>query len=126
MSSPSTPQATGANVEWDADLTLEYEGKPAAALVSRDGTCTLEIASLSAFKSLSPALAGWKNSSGGDWLNRIAGILPTMVKIRLHGVPIGSYQPRATRNWEAKTLGLPFGSLSIDKLALLRASLARR
>ena len=126
MSSPFARPAGEPTIEWVADLSLEYEGKPAAALVSRDGMCTLEIASLSAFKSLGPALAGWKNSSDGDWLNRLAGILPAMVKIRLHGVPIGSYQPRAARNWEAKTLGLPFGSLSIDKLALIRASLARR
>ena len=59
------------------------------------------------------------------WLNRLAGILPTAVQIRLHGVLIGTYRPRVALNWEAKAVGLPFGSLAIDKLALIRASLKR-
>lgn len=125
MSRPSIPPAAEATVEWVADLTLEYGGKVAATFVSRDGHCVLEIASLAAFKTLGPALADWKKPTNSAWLNRLAGILPAAVEIRLHGVPIGTYHPRATPNWEAKALGLPFGSLAIDKLALLRASLKR-
>ena len=125
MSRPSIPPAAEATVEWVADLTLEYGGRAAAALVSRDGHCVLQIASLAAFKSLAPALADWKYSPKADWLNRLAGILPAAVEIHLHGVRIGTYHPRAAPNWAARTVGLPFGSLVIDKLALIRASLER-
>lgn len=125
MSSPSTPSADETTVEWVADLTLEYGGRTAAALVSRDGHCVLEIESLAAFKTLGPAFAGWKAPAKSDWLNRLAGILPTAVEIRLRGVSIGTYHPRAAMNWEARTVGLPFGSLTIHKLALIRASLRR-
>ena len=126
MSSPSTPtSASEVAVEWVADLTLEYGGRTAAAFVSRNGLCVLEITNLTALKSLRPVLADWKTPIQGDGLNRLACILPVRLEIHLHGVSIGSYQPRATLNWEAKALGLPFGSLVIDKLSLIRASLKR-
>ncbi len=125
MNPPPIPAAAETPVEWVADLTLEYGERTAARLVSRDGRCVLEIANLAAFKTLGPALAGWKTPTNRDWLNRLAGILPAGLEIDLHGVSIGNYHPRATSNWEAKAAGLPFGSLVIDKLALIRASLKR-
>lgn len=125
MSSPSGPASPEATVEWVADLTLEYEGKVAATLVSRDGHCVLEIANLAAFKTLGPALAGRKSAPGGEWSSRFARALPDPLEIRFRGVSIGNFHPRSAPNWEAKAAGLPFGSLVVDKLALLRASLKR-
>ncbi len=125
MSSTPVPAGAETAVEWVPDLTLEYGGRVAATLVSRDGRCVLEIASLTAFKTLGPVFENWKTPTSSDWLNRLACILPTGLEIQLHGVSIGSYHPRAALNWAAKAVGLPFGSLVIDKLALIRASLKR-
>lgn len=123
MSPTSAASAPEGTVEWIADLTLEYEGGIAATLVADERSCVLKIASLAAFKSLSPALASWKGVPGTHWLERLARILPECLEIHLHGIPVGTFRPRAPLNWEARMLGVPFGSLAIDKLALLRASL---
>ncbi len=125
MSPPSAPSASEASVEWIADLTLEYEGAIAAALVADERSCVLRISNLTAFKSLRPALAGWKGAPSGDRWERLARVLPECLAIHLHGIPIGSFRPLSPLNWEAKLAGVPFGELAIDKLALIRASLKR-
>lgn len=123
MSSPLDPTAAAAGVEWEADLTLEYEGRLAARLVSRAGRCVLEIASLAAFKSLASIWSQGKSALSGDWVQRLPSLLPPVLELVLHGVPIGRFEAGAPLNWAAKGLGLPFGNLALDKLALLRASL---
>jgi len=123
---PSAPSAPEATAEWIADLTLQYEGGIAATLVADERSCVLEIANLAAFKSLGPAMAGWKGAPSERWLERLARVLPECLAIHLHGIPIGTFRSRAPLNWEAKLVGLPFGTLVIDNLAFIRASLKRR
>jgi hypothetical protein len=110
-------------VEWEADLTIEYEERRAAKLVFHEQRCILEIESISAFKSLAPSLACWKPMIEDSSLNGLARLLPESLEIVLHGISIGQYQASAPLNWMAKNIGLPFGSLTINKLDLLRASL---
>lgn len=119
-----------AQVEWVADLTLEFDGRPAARLITREGRCTLEISSLAAFRSLGPAIAGWRGwmpsqSSSGNTstLDHLAAALPPTLYLVLHGIPIGQWDPQAPPNWTARNLGLPFGHLTLEKLALLRATM---
>lgn len=125
MKSASQPPPADTPPEWIADLTLEYEGRLAATLVSDGQRCVLKLADLAAFKTLGPALAVWKTARNEALLSRIADALPRRLEIHLHGVPVGDFHPRGAPNWEARLAGLPFGRLAVDKMALLRAALKR-
>lgn len=119
-----------AQVEWVADLTLEFNDRPAARLVTREGRCTLEISSLAAFRSLGPAitgLRGWiptqsSSANAATW-EPLAQALPPTLHLVLHGIPIGQWEPQAPPNWTSRNLGLPFGHLTLEKMALLRATM---
>lgn len=110
------------SLEWVADLTLEYEGQPAATLRSGGERSVLEIANLAALRSLRGS-AGWGTGLGAEWLKQVSNWLPDSLDIVLHGVSIGVFKPHEPLNWAAKAAGLPWGSLVTDKLALLRAAL---
>ncbi len=110
------------SLEWVADLRIEYEGRPAAALRSGGERSVLAIANLSAFRSLRGS-AGWGTGLGAEWLKQVSNWLPDSLEIELHGVFIGVFKPREPLNWAAKAAGLPWGNLVTDKLALLRAAL---
>jgi hypothetical protein len=111
-----------ASLEWIADLTIEYEGQPAATLRSDGERSVLSIANLAALRSLRGA-AGWGTGLGADWLRQLSHWLPESLDIELHGVAIGVFKPHEPLNWAAQVAGLPWGNLVIDKLALLRAAL---
>jgi hypothetical protein len=56
-------------------------------------------------------------------LARLACLMPEQINLSLSDVPIGRYEPSGPLNWWSRRLGLPFGCLTIDKLAFARASL---
>jgi hypothetical protein len=120
-----------AQVEWVADLTLEFNERPAARLVTREGRCSLEISSLTAFRSLGPAIAGLRglipsndsSDTTATWWEPLARGLPPTLYLVLHGIPIGQWEPQAPPNWTSRNLGLPFGHLTLEKMALLRATM---
>lgn len=57
------------------------------------------------------------------FLAPLASLMPDAVNLTLSDVPIGRYEPSAPLNWWSRKLGLPFGCLTIDKVAFARASL---
>jgi hypothetical protein len=111
-----------ASLEWVVDLSIEYEGRPAARLRSGGQHSVLEIANLAAFRSLRGS-AGWRTGLGTEWLKHVFSWLPDSLEIELNGVAIGIFKPFEPLNWAAKAAGLPCGNLVTDKLALLRAAL---
>ncbi len=122
---PSTGSPRKApDVEWIADLTIEHAGQVAARLLSDDDSCVFEIfgrrglAALGElpFKTL---LAGGSTAS----LSRWAGQMPAAIDLKLSGVPIGRYEPSGPLSWWSRRLGLPFGCLTIEKVAFARAYL---
>ena len=56
-------------------------------------------------------------------LTRWACLMPKQIDLSLSGVHIGRYEPSGPLNGWSRGLGLPFGCLTIDKLAFARASL---
>ena len=110
------------SLEWVADLTIEYEGQPAATLRSDGKRSVLTIANLAALRSLRGS-AGWETGLGAEWLKQVSNWLPDSLDIELHGVSIGVFKPHEPLNWAARAAGLPWGKLVTEKLALLRAAL---
>lgn len=123
MSLPHPVGAETPEVEWVGELTLDYNGEPAARLSSPDGRPTVQVFNLAAFKSLGAILSESRARPHPDLLPSLAAALPVRVDLNLHGVSIGHFAPREPQNWEAKLAGLPFGRLALDKLAVLKASL---
>ena len=58
-------------------------------------------------------------------LARLASLMPQEINLSLSDIRIGCYEPSGPLNWWSRRLGLPFGCLTIDKLAFARASLSR-
>ncbi len=58
-----------------------------------------------------------------DSLARLASLMPEEIDLSLSDIRIGCYEPSEPLNWWSRTLGLPFGCLTIDKVAFARASL---
>ena len=123
MSSPLDAAAATRSVEWEGQLTLEHEGRPAVRLTAVHGQAEVHVENVAALKSLGAALACYRGNLDSRWLARMVAGLPERVALFLHGIPVGYYEPHEPLNWEAKVAGLPAGKLALDKLALLRASL---
>jgi hypothetical protein len=111
-------------LEWTADLTFEHDGQIAARLRSDARGCVFEIAGRSGLLALGqlPIKDLLANVPEGS-LARLACLMPEQINLSLSDVPIGRYAPSGPLNWWSRRLGLPFGCLTIDKLAFARASL---
>lgn len=62
------------------------------------------------------------NASEGAFAS-LACLMPEEIELSLSDVPIGGFEPSGPLNGWSRTLGLPFGCLTIDKWAFARASL---
>lgn len=111
-------------VAWQADLTLEHEGRVVFRLRAEKGSCALEFPDRHAFQSLqalSRSLPGRSSGPAASGFDSFARLLPESVDLHLAGVLIGHYEPGAPLNGWASTVGLPVGRLTVHKLALARA-----
>jgi hypothetical protein len=111
-------------VAWQADLTLEHEGRVVFRLRAEHGSCALEFPNRHAFQSLqalSRSLARSSSSQVAAGFDAIVPLLPESVDLHLGGILIGRYEPGAPLNGWASTVGLPGGRLTVHKLALARA-----
>lgn len=107
-----------------ADLTFEHDGQIAARLRSDARGCVFEIAGRSGLLALGQLpLKELLTNAPEDSFARLACLLPAKIYLSLSDVPIGCYEPSGPLNWWSRRLGLPFGCLTIDKLAFARASL---
>jgi hypothetical protein len=122
---PSTGGASRSpGLEWTADLTFERDGRIAARLRSNEGGCVLEIVGrrgLLALRQLS--LNQWRTNAPEVPIARLASLMPEKVDLSLRDILIGCYEPSGVLNWWSRRLGLPFGRVTIDKLAFARAFL---
>lgn len=119
---PGDQVAKGSRVIWQADLTLECEGRVTARLRADSRECTLEITDRQALQALAQSFKSRSSGAGSKTdLSPLAALLPEAVDLRLSGVLIGRYEPAAPSNVWARTVGLPGGRLTIHKLALARA-----
>lgn len=112
-------------LEWTADLTFEHDGRIAARLRSDAQGCVFEIAGLGALLALGqlPLKELLAKVPEGS-LARLASLMPEEINLSLSDIRIGCYEPSGPLNWWSRRLGLPFGCLTIDKLAFARASLS--
>jgi hypothetical protein len=111
-------------LEWTADLTFEHEGQIAARLRSDARGCVFEIAGCGALFALGRLpLKGLVANASEDSLARLASLMPQEIDLSLSDTHIGRYEPSGPLNWWSRALGLPFGCLTIDKVAFARASL---
>lgn len=111
-------------VAWQADLTLEHEGRVVFRLRAAEGSCALEFPNRHAFQSLqtlSRSPSGRSSGSAASGFDSVARLLPESVELHLAGILIGHYEPGAPLNGWASTVGLPGGRLTVHKLALARA-----
>jgi hypothetical protein len=111
-------------LEWTADLTFEHDGQVAARLRSDAAGCVFEIAGRGALLALGrlPLMELLASAPEGSW-TRLASLMPEQVNLSLSDIRIGCYEPAGPLNWWSRRFGLPFGRLTIDKLAFARASL---
>lgn len=111
-------------VAWQADLTLEHEGRVVFRLRAEGGSCALEFPDRRALQSLqvlSQSLSGRSPGPAARGFDSFARLLPESVDLHLAGILIGHYEPAAPLNGWASTVGLPGGRLTVHKLALARA-----
>ena len=122
---PSTGGPRGSpGLEWTADLTFEHDGRIAARLRSDARGCVFEIAGRGGLLALGQLpLKDLLTNAPEDPFARLASLMPEEISLSLSNVPIGRYEPSGPLNWWSRRLGLPFGCLTIDKLAFARASL---
>ena len=111
-------------LEWAADLTFEHDGQIVARLYSDARGCVFEIAGRGALLALGQLpLKGLLANAPEGSLACLARLMPVEVILSLSDVSIGRYEPSGPLNWWSRRIGLPFGCLTIDKLAFARAAL---
>jgi hypothetical protein len=123
---PSTGGARRAvGLEWTADLAFEHDGQVAARLHSDAQGCVFDITGLGGLLALSQLpLKELLDNAPEDSFARLASLMPEEIHLSLCNIPIGRYEPSGPLNWWSRRLGFPFGCLTIDKLALARATLS--
>ena len=124
MNSSTGGAGRSPGLEWTADLTFEHEGQIAARLRSDARGCVFEIAGRDGLLALGQLpLNHLLANAPEDSFARLASLMPEEINLSLSNIPIGRYEPCGPLNWWSRRMGLPFGCLTIDKLAFARASL---
>ncbi len=120
--SPASPKPSP-RLDWIANLKLECDGRQAVGVSTDKDRITVDIAGRLGLLALARLpVKQYIEGASPAALERLSSLLPRRFDLRLSGVPIGHYEPAAPRNWLAGSIGLPFGCLTIDKIALVRAS----
>lgn len=124
MSDAPASRTPPRRLEWIADLELECDGRRALGVSTTGDRVTLDIAGRAGLLALGRfPLKQIAMKAPPESLERLVDLLPERLELQMSGIAIGHYEPSAPHNWLAGSVGLPFGCLTIHKLALLRASL---